>query len=138
MSETTDFLIKDRVLIQYLKEDAIAITLPEGISKIADGVFWSFVELQSIEFPASLREIGEYAFRNCRKLTCVIFPEGMKHLGYWAFYACRNLQTAVIPASVSEIERGAFEICPLLTIHAPKGSYAEDYARKNGIKFQSI
>ena len=131
-----DFQIKGGVLIRYLKEDETAVTVPEGVTRIEDEVFWNHVELQRIEFPKTLRSIGEYAFRNCRKLAHIVFPDGMEHIGYWSFYACRELKTAIIPASVTEIERGAFEICPLLTIHAPAGSYAEKYAKENGIKFE--
>ena len=134
----SDFQIKDTILIRSFEEDATHIVVPDGITRIEDEAFWNCVELQSIEFPKSLRSVGEYSFRNCRKLTHIVFPEGMEHIGYWSFYACRELKTAIIPASVTEIERGAFEICPLLTIHAKKGSYAEEYAKKNGIKFQAI
>lgn len=133
-----DFQIKDTVLIRTLNEDAPHITVPDGITRIEDEAFWNCVALQSIEFPKSLRSVGEYSFRNCRALQTIVFPQGMKHIGYRSFYACRELKTAVIPASVTEIERSAFEICPLLTILAPKGSHAETYAKKNGIKFQAI
>ena len=134
----SDFQIKDGILTRYLGEDAPFLSIPEGITRIGDEAFWNCVELQKIELPKSLREVGEYSFRNCRKLTDIIFPDGMEHIGYWAFYACRELKNAYIPASVREIERGAFEICPLLTIHAPKDSYAQAYAKTNGIKFQII
>ena len=134
----SDFQIKDSVLIRTLNEDAPHIIVPEGITRIEDEAFWNCVELQSISLPKSLRSVGEYSFRNCRKLESIVFPDGMEHIGYWSFYACRELKTAILPASVTEIERGAFEICPLLTIHAPTGSYAEQYAKINGIKFQSI
>ena len=131
------FRIENHILKQYTGEEA-QIVLPEGITRIEDEVFWNHVELQSIEFPKSLRAVGEYSFRNCRKLESIVFPDGMEHIGYWSFYACRELKKAIIPASVTEIERGAFEICPLLTIHAPMDSYAEKYAKENGIPFQII
>ena len=44
----------------------------------------------------------------------------------------------VIPAGVTEIGSSAFDGCKKLTIHAPAGSYAEQYARENDIKFQPL
>lgn len=43
-----------------------------------------------------------------------------------------------IPASVTEIQDWAFQNCESLTIYAPAGSYAEQYARENNIKFEAI
>ena len=40
-----------------------------------------------------------------------------------------------IPESVIEIGEGAFAGCGSLTIHAPAGSYAEQYAKENNIPF---
>ncbi|MCI9185764.1 MAG: hypothetical protein HFF33_00235 [Oscillospiraceae bacterium] len=42
-----------------------------------------------------------------------------------------------IPASVTEIESSAFYGCKKLTIHAPAGSAAEQYAKENGIRFEA-
>lgn len=40
-----------------------------------------------------------------------------------------------IPDSVTSIGEGAFSACKELTIHAPAGSYAEQYAKENNIPF---
>ena len=42
-----------------------------------------------------------------------------------------------IPESVTEIEDFAFYGCKKLTIHAPAGSAAEQYAKENGIRFEA-
>lgn len=42
-----------------------------------------------------------------------------------------------IPESVTEIEDFAFDGCKKLTIHAPAGSAAEQYAKENGIRFEA-
>lgn len=39
---------------------------------------------------------------------------------------------------MTEIDKRAFDGCPNLTIHAPAGSYAEQYAKKNNIPFEPI
>ena len=43
-----------------------------------------------------------------------------------------------IPEGVTEIGSSAFDGCKKLTIHAPAGSYVEEYAKKNKIKFEAI
>jgi hypothetical protein len=43
-----------------------------------------------------------------------------------------------IPASVTKIGPYAFQKCAGLTIHAPAGSYAEQYAKKNSVKFEML
>ena len=43
-----------------------------------------------------------------------------------------------IPEGVKEIESSAFYGCKKLTIHAPAGSAAEQYAKKYKIPFKAI
>ena len=101
-------------------------------------------------------EISGDAFSNCH-LTSVVLPKGVKRIGEWAFafgdftefvlpegvttIASRaitgaNLQTVVVPASVTEIGKEAFSSNVELTLIVEKGSYAESYARKNGLNVQ--
>ena len=49
-----------------------------------------------------------------------------------------DLEKISIPASVTEIGEDAFKNCEKLIIFAPKGSYAEIYARENGIQFLPV
>ena len=46
-----------------------------------------------------------------------------------------NIKNVFIPKSVTEIRRTVFEDEPDVTIHAPAGSYAEQYAKENKIPF---
>ena len=55
-----------------------------------------------------------------------------------AFANCTDLEKILIPASVTKIGEDAFKNCEKLTIFAPKGSYAETYARENGIQFLPV
>ena len=43
-----------------------------------------------------------------------------------------------IPESVTEIGYNVFTNCRRLVIHAPAGSYAEQYAKKNSVKFEML
>ena len=47
------------------------------------------------------------------------------------YYALKKI---VIPENVSDIDDTAFDGCEKLTIQCKKGSYADEFAKKNGIK----
>ena len=65
----------------------------------------------------------------------VVIPDGVTSIGSGVFSECINLTTITIPDSVTSIGDWAFYGCENLTIHAPAGSYAEEYAKKNKINF---
>lgn len=101
-------------------------------------------------------EISGDAFSNCH-LTSVVLPKGVKRIGEWAFafgdftefilpegvttiashaITGANLQTVVVPASVTQIDKDGFSSNIELTLVVEKGSYAESYARENGLNVQ--
>lgn len=114
-----------------------SVTIPEGITKIDDNVFLECRSLKSVTIPRSVTKIGSYAFSECRSLVSVTIPEGVTEIGYSAFCGCKSLASVTVPEGVTEIDKEAFSNCPNLTIHAPAGSAAEQYARDNGIKFET-
>ncbi len=67
-----------------------------------------------------------------------MLPEGVTKIGGDAFVNCCDLTSITLPESVREIPRRAFWNNPALTIYAPAGSYAEEYAKKNHIPFAAI
>ena len=113
-----------------------SVVIPEGVTEIEWEVFNGCSSLTSVEIPKGVTEIGQDAFSGCSSLTSVVIPEGVTEIGMNAFNGCNSLTSVVIPESVKEIEYQTFEDCPKLTIHAPAGSYAEKYAKENGIPFE--
>ncbi len=94
------------------------------------------------------RVIAGGAFEGCEKLTNVILPDGVLTIDNGAFSGCISLTSIYIPASVTRIgspadlvsintrfDPRAFIGCENLSIHAPAGSYAEQYAKENNIPF---
>ena len=64
----------------------------------------------------------------------VVIPEGVTSIEEGAFSGS-SPASVTIPDSVTSIGRQAFGFLPKLTIHAPAGSYAEQYAKENNIPF---
>ena len=115
----SDFEIRNGVLKVYWGTDA-NVTIPCSVGKIGKEAF-----------------DGEDTF--CGEgLISVTIPDSVIEIGASAFANCRNLISITMPDSVVKIADSAFEECPNVTIHAPAGSFAEQYAAENGIKFESL
>ena len=67
----------------------------------------------------------------------VTIPESVSSIGHSALKDCQSLTRVTIPAGVTEIGWNAFQGCENLTIHAPAGSFAEQYAKENDIRFEA-
>jgi len=91
--------------------------------------------LTGVIIPQSVVSIGDEVFSECDALSCVIFPEGIMSIGNSVFDGCESLTSAAIPASCTSIGERAFENCPNLILKVKEGSYAEQYARENGIPY---
>ena len=92
-------------------------------------------KITRVTIEQGVMRIDDRAFMKCRSLRFLEIPSSVTFIGYWAFFLCEALEELWIPASVTEIHWGAISNCPKLTIHAPAGSYAEQYAKENNIPF---
>lgn len=90
-------------------------------------------DIKKVIFPDSLLSIGYCAFLGCRNLVDVSIPNGCEGIYDGAFEACTSLRTIKIPSSVKYIGPYAFPLDAVLLVS--KGSYAELYARNNGMDF---
>jgi hypothetical protein len=111
-----------------------SITLPDSVTSIGNDAFSGCTNLSSITLPKGVTSIGYSAFFNCEKLASIIIPESVMSIGNDAFTACENLTFITIPENVTNIGENAFYSCRNLIVNTPAGSYAEKYAKKNGIK----
>ncbi len=83
--------------------------IPDGVTTVREGQVPHF-EVGSVKIPNSVTKIGHHAF-----------------------YCCVDLKSIEIPSSVEHISPFVFEGCKDLTIICEKGSYAEHYAKREGI-----
>lgn len=104
------------------------------IFSVGDWQYFGRDDIKNINFSDSLFAIGNSAFSECRNLEKVKIPNKCMEIGKSAFVECTSLQTIEIPASVTTIGQDAFPLDTRLIVE--RGSYAERYARKNGIDFE--
>jgi len=96
-----------------------AFTVPEGITRIGDGAFWTS-SLSSISIPASVTELGESAFAECQSLTSFTLPATVTTMGEDLLYACVSLKSVTLPEGLTTIPPGFVDGCTLLTeLHVP-------------------
>ena len=71
--------------------------------------------------------------------TIAAVPAGVSSLGENAFKNKKSLSEVIIPAAVKSISKTAFTGCSKnMTLCGYVGSYAEEFAKKNGYDFKSI
>lgn len=120
-------------------ENLETVNMGNGVEIIEDSAFIGCSKLQNLTLSENLKEIMSGAFCACESIKKVTIPKGVTTLEEVAFGGCTSLEEAHIPASVTEMkgtgQSGVFTDCSKLTIYAPAGSYAEQYAKDNGIPF---
>lgn len=83
-------------------------------------------------------KIGYGAFENNNGIKSVELSSAVTTIFNAAFKNCKNLQSIIIPQTVSSIGYDAFDGCSNLTVWCYSGSYAESFAKSNGIKISYI
>ncbi len=135
------------------------VSLPEGLRHIGEFAF-SGIEAKEIVLPSTIESFGQLAFSNCARLETLVFqaPKGEGGLrllgedGTLPIFEAGNLKTLVLPETITYIAPGEFSRVvhtahgtfvyeadtSNLTIYAPAGSYAEQYAEEKGIAFSAM
>jgi hypothetical protein len=135
------YRIKNGCIIDIAEKEVIAgfahSTIPTDRSVTAIGwmAFESCENLTSMDIPSGIVTIGENAFCGCKQLRSITLSSGVKRIEHQAFFGCGSLTSIEIPKTVNSIEEdgSVFKGCNRLTIYAPKGSYAEQWAIKHRI-----
>lgn len=115
------------------------LRIPKSVYWIGDAAFSSCRELEQIVIPDSLDAIPNRMFEDCSGLRKVELHENLHSIGDRVFFGCKALDFIVIPDSVNSIGKDAFSNTDKqFIIQCSFGSYAEEYARKNKIKYQLV
>ena len=156
LADSNGLIVVNDVLTNSSSRIEGLLEVPEGIRHIGNRAFlyaeknelspWSNRNgngITHIHFSSNLISIGDKAFATCSQLTEVVLPEGLERLGHKVFCDSKRLSKVWIPASVTSMEIDTFDEESFLigtnhlnvTIYTPAGSYAEQYAKKNSIRF---
>lgn len=91
------------------------------------------IGLPQVKLPTSTFYVDDEAFVGNSTIQSVVAPDGLQVIGTRAFADCANLKCITLPDSVSYIAEDAFENTPDVVIFASVGSYAWQWAEKQGI-----
>lgn len=97
----------------YIGCKASELTVPQGVKKLGDSVFYNG-EMRKVILPDGLLEIGRSAFTGCKNLQEIVLPDGLRTIGDKAFCLCKKLKKVKIPDSVVSIGFQAFDGCSSL------------------------
>lgn len=87
------FEIKNGVLRNYREEPGVTeVVIPDGVTRIGDGAFFSCESLTSITIPESVVKIDCNAFAFCYRLTSITIPAGVTSVEKYTFRCCMNLK----------------------------------------------
>ena len=116
-----------------------SIHIPTGLTSISDGAFCNG-DGEEVTIPGNCLVIGKQAFAGNSVLKKVYIEEGVETIGVRAFEKCSALEELHIPASVTTFGDGGsstkiVKSVGSITIYAPTGSPAEEYANSNGFNF---
>ena len=128
---------KNGVLKDYWGKDEYII-IPSNITEIGKDSFEFSHNLKGVVMHNGITKIGTYAFNGCHNLSTVILSNCIKTLDCGVFSGCGKLYSILIPNSVTHISEEAFENCGKFIIHTTAGSYAEEFAKENGLEIELI
>ncbi len=104
------------------KQFITGVTLPSGVTEIADKAFYMCVGLEKIVIPESVKSIGDNCFNLCESLKEITIPGSVESLGGEMFVGCKNLETAYIYSSEASLGENFFDGCESLkSIYLSKG-----------------
>lgn len=112
------------------------IEIPEKVCgrKITTIYLRSNMHLTRLIAPATVKKIGAYDLSKCIHLKEAILP-GVREIKGTAFGDCKKLKDLWVSEKLNNVEPDAFPGGMKLTIHAPAGSYAEEYAKRKKFSF---
>ena len=115
------------------------LKIPKSVYWIGDGVLSGCSELEQIAIPENMDTVPQRMFEECTALKKVVLHENLNAIGDRAFFGCSSLDFIIIPDSVKSIGQDTFSNTDKqFIIQCSFGSYAEEYARKNKIKYQLV
>ena len=119
----------------FAESSLTSIIIPSNVKSIGNNLFAYCGSLTDVSISDGITSISEGMFTSCSELTNVMIPNSVTYIGDSAFAWCTDLTGVTIPENVVDIGEKAFIGCEKLTLRVKSGSYAEQYAKDNGIHY---
>lgn len=103
------------------------------VEKIDPYAFWGCDAVKHVSVPNNVTDIPEYAFANSGVVS-VALPFNVESIGPYAFSKCSRLEQVYVPDKTTTIYDNIFENSPNAYIYTKSGTYAEEFAKENGIR----
>ncbi|MCR5569895.1 MAG: leucine-rich repeat domain-containing protein [Paludibacteraceae bacterium] len=98
----------------FLNSKIESIQLPAKLKSLGANAFSGCKALKAVTLPEKVTHLREGLFRNCSKLEQIQLPEKMKAIDSLAFKGCSALKSIVIKGDNCSIAEKAFEDCKAL------------------------
>ncbi len=108
--QSDEFVVANDMLVAY-NGSGKTVSVPDGITSVCCGAFMSNDNIAAVYLPSSLVSIEEGAFSDCSSLAAVIVPDTVQFIDDYAFAGSG------------------------VTLYGSAGSYAENFAQRNGCAF---
>ncbi len=92
------------------------VSIPVGVTKIANNAFSQCSNLKSVELPEGLTSIGKMAFWHCTSLESIVIPDSVTEIGKYAFSDCTSLKSVTLPERFRDQASNLFDGCPNVVI----------------------
>ena len=112
-----------------------AIKIPDSVTDLGKEIFYDCDTLTDVKLGTGINKIPDSAFEDCDKLAFIVLPYRVESIGNYAFKNDVALTEVTIPRATTSISSSAFSYFDKMTIYGIPGTYAETYAKENGIKF---
>ena len=139
MNEKDLLVLKKRgtILVEIKDKNLTEVTIPDGVVKLNQSVFYGCKNLKHVHLPESVKVIRDSVFRDCSSLQSINL-EHVQFIGNNAFCGCSSLQNISLSEDLKKIDDHSFGNCSSLEyVNLPTGLLSigvEAFAGCNSLK----
>ena len=114
------------------------IIIGKDITSIGNYAFaYTCKNVPTVKFEdgSQLQSVGVLAFMNCAKVESIELPDTVTYIGVYAFADCFALENVRISQAASYIGATAFRGSTNVVLNVAEGTYAENFAKTNSIRY---
>lgn len=94
---STEVVLPDGLVsVSYVSPNLTKVTIPEGVTSLADGAFRNCTALQQVVLPSTLKTIGKNCFANCAALVNFEVPVNLESIGAGSFADCSSMESFTV------------------------------------------